>query len=377
MKKRSPTFILSLMAMYLSLLAAGAGLLLLYLRVWHVPGDPAGLARLFLFAAAVAAACFAGFRYAAARFRRRLRDMIDGMYGMLEGTGAPHSGRIEIASADELGQLGMAFNDLQAYTARRFEAAERELRLSDRLQGRLLPAGRREAAGCRIAAVCRQTAAVGGDLYDIVPLGEDRVAVLIGDVAGKGMQAALLMSGVMALFRREIRLGGSAADTLGRLNRTLGGALQGQTYVTAGLAIFDRASGAVDYASAGHMPPYLLTGDELSEIEVSSLPLGIADTSAYRSVTIPLPPGARLALFTDGMIECAGPDGGMLGFDGFEALLRGLEPRLDSFGQLERLMEQLDAASAAAADIASRAGPGVRRAPDTDDRTLVLIERCY
>ncbi|MDG0809346.1 PP2C family protein-serine/threonine phosphatase [Cohnella rhizosphaerae] len=146
-----------------------------------------------------------------------------------------------------------------------------------------------------------------------------------------------------------------------RLNRSLAGALQGQTYVTAGLAMIDARAGVIDYASAGHMPPYLLNEDRLEEVEVSSLPLGVSAAVVYRERRVSFPAGARFVMYTDGMVECAGADGEMLGFDRFEKLLMTMDVRLEPGEQMKALMERVDAAAVSS--------------EEADDRTIVLIER--
>ncbi|MBO9606064.1 MAG: SpoIIE family protein phosphatase [Paenibacillaceae bacterium] len=363
MKRRGlRTFVPSLLTAYLLLLALPVALLLVCLRVGNASGGAAFPTMLFIVAGVLGIVFFGLFGGVARRFRRRFRRMIDGMNAMAAGDRAAVQGRMPIDAGDEFGRLSRAFNELQAYWIERNDAALRELQLSDRLQRRLLTAGRQRLNGFAVAAECRQTREVGGDLYDVVPLGDNRFAVLIGDVAGKGMQAALLMSAVMALFRREVRLGGSAADVLTRLNRLLYPALRGRTCVTAGLALYDGRAGEIAYAGAGHMPPYVWADGAWHEIAVASWPLGVMEDVSYRERAISLPAGAKLLLYTDGLIETTRADGTFLGFDGFAALLAELDAAQPPQELLPDLLARVDAC-----------GDGATG--EADDRTAVLLER--
>lgn len=354
------TFLKPLLLSFLILLGVPVLIVLFAVETGNAEGGRTGLPLLYGLFGGGTVISYVLFRQVTKRFRRRFRELIEGMGALLEGDRDMLRGRIADHNRDEFGELGAAFNELQDYLTRQYADLERELQLAYRLQSSLLPGGYREASGFAIAADCRQTRMVGGDLFDIVPLGESKVAVVIGDVAGKGMPAALLMSGTMALLRRELRAGGSAADVLTRTNRLMFGALQGKLFVTIGLAVFDREETAVQYAGAGHLPPYLLRGRAVEEGPVSSLPLGVLPGTTYRDHAIAFPPDSRLVLFTDGIVESDGPDGQMLGFERFERLLGELR-------ESEGLTEQVSSLMQAAAPSGDN-----RRA---DDRTIVIVRR--
>lgn len=353
------TFLKPLMLAFLCFLLIPVLLLAAYIGYTQHAGRTVDLAVLLPLAGGGFAAGYFGFVRVAKAFRRRFQTILSGMNEMLEGERRQLQSNIAITSADEFGKLGEAFNDLQAYIAEKYAGVERELQLAYAIQNNLLPTGVREIGGFRIAAACRQTIEVGGDLCDIVQLADGKVAVIVGDVAGKGMQAALIMSAAMALFRREVRKGGTAGEVLTGLNRMVFRALQGRSYVTAGLAILDTGKGVVEYAGAGHLSPYMLRGDALEEVEMPSLPLGIVGEAAYRNRHIELPPGSKLFMLTDGMIEAEAADGEMIGFERFEILLGELSPDWPIERQAEALMEWT----------ATARGSG-----RTDDRTIVIIE---
>lgn len=348
------------MLAFISCLLIPVLLLGVYIGTAQATGNTAGWSIMLLLAGGGMAAAFAMFFRIARTFRRRFYAIVTGMDTMLKGGRRSLQSKMSVTGTDELGQLGATFNELQDYVAQRYSGMEQELQLAYNAQQNLLPGSVREIAGFGIAAACRQTWEVGGDFYDIVQLGESRVAVFAGDVAGKGLQAALVMSAMMALFRREIRKGGSAGEVLSRLNRMMFKALQGQLFVTAGLAILNRDETAITYASAGHMPPYVLRGGTLEELEPSSLPLGIRSEVVYQNHRIDVPSGSRLVLFSDGMVESDAPDGKMIGFDRFKGLLLELNGTQTLARLAEALMEQTEQP---------------RNNGRSDDRTVVLIER--
>lgn len=301
---------------------------------------------------------FIVYRRLTGQFRDELRQLTDGIRGLLQGNRSQLHETVPVLSIDEIGQLASAFNELQTNVATKYEALDRELALASEMQRQLLP-GSPVHSGTYYTIVSRFKPAkeVGGDLYDIVPLDDMRTAVLIGDVSGKGMPAALLMSAALALFRSEIQAGGSTAEIVARINRSLTEMLQGDMYVTLGLAIFDASDRTVRYTSAGHMAPYWIDADGVRQIPVSSLPAGIDEDELFEESIIPFPPGSRLVLYTDGIVELTDADGEMIGFDRFEQLLANMDGKMPVESQLEWLIDRLPK----------------DRSPDEDDRTLLLV----
>ncbi|MDF2650292.1 MAG: hypothetical protein K0Q73_6097 [Paenibacillus sp.] len=357
--KSFSTFLIPLMLAFLSLLLVPVGLLLIYVWILQVRENEMNPLYLFLFAGCGFIIGYLCFLQVAKAFRQRFRVMITGIRTMMDGDRKMLQSTMPISSTDEFGQLGLAFNDLQKYIAGQYAEVERELQLAFVVQQNLLPQNEHSIAGFHIAALCRQTKEVGGDFYDIVSLNEGKFAIIVGDVVGKGLQAALLMTVVMSLFRREIRVGGTAGDVLVRLNRQLFQALQGQLFITAGLAIFDRNESTLTYANAGHMPPYLLREGRLAEEIHPSLPLGIIAEATYQSHIIDYPQGTRFVMYTDGMVESQREDGEMIGFESFERYLLELSEG--------KLLEQAEA-------LMERISVSIDRRRE-DDRTVVIVER--
>lgn len=264
-----------------------------------------------------------------------------------------------IISQDEVGRLGVAFNQLQEQISQDYLGVQREMQLAYQVQQKLLPPSSHQIGEYQIAAVCRPTKEVGGDLYDILRLSEEQFAVIVGDVSGHGMPAALVMSAVLVLFRTEVRRGGSAGEVLSRLNQAVVEALQGDMYVTLGIGIFDQHKSNLEYASAGHVAPYILRDGLVTPILCSSLPLGITKDETYREFLMPIQPADRFVFYTDGVVEAMNEDGQMFGFPGFEKCLSQLNCTATVQSQLAALVRALP----------------LSRGKHDDDRTILMVER--
>lgn len=293
------------------------------------------------------------------QFRDELQVLIRGMLSLLEGDGLWLNRRMPIISHDEVGQLGVAFNQLQEHISQDYLGVQREMQLAYQVQQKLLPPSSDRIGEYRIAAICQPIKEVGGDLYDIVRLNEEQFAVIVGDVSGHGMPAALVMSAVLVLFRTEVRRGGSASEVLSRLNHAVVETLQGDMFVTLGICIFDQRKSTLEYASAGHVAPYLLRGGQVTPIPCSSLPLGISKDEAYLQVLIPIHPADRFVLYTDGVVEAMNENGEMLGFPGFEHCLLDLNSTASVQDQIDSLVQELP----------------WNRGNHDDDRTIIMVER--
>jgi phosphoserine phosphatase RsbU/P len=294
-------------------------------------------------------------------FRRELRTIISSFKVALTSSESMRAAqRLPVLAEDELGLLAAAVNGFRTRMRAEYNHLQQELQLASVVQRKLMPPAFYAAGDMEISAHCRQSQEVGGDLYDIVPIDERRVAVINGDVSGKGLSAALVMSAAMVLFRAEVRNGGSASEMMTRLNRMMTETLQGEMFVTLGIAVMDCLTGRLEYASAGHMAPYLLHNGSVQLIDCSSLPIGIDEEIVYDHRTLDLLPGGRLVLYTDGVIEEMNDQGKMLGFEGFESIL----------GQLPHdkpLQEQLNTLTAPLVQL--------RVGSHEDDWTVVMIGR--
>lgn len=298
----------------------------------------------------------------AMEFRRDLSAMIRSIRELVSGhrERGPLMDKIPVISRDEAGELAMAFNELREKVGHEYEELEKELKLAYNIQQQLLPPGDIIAGACRIFSWSRSEREVGGDLCDVVRLDETRTAIAIGDVSGKGMPAALVMSAAIVLFRSEIKRGGSSSEVLQRINRQLCEALGGESYVSLGIGLVDTLQGTITYASAGHLSPYFIAaGERPIQIEGSSLPIGFDPEGCYTDVQLELKPGDRFVLITDGMVELRDRQGELYGFERFESELASWEPGVPLAQLVEGMLKKMEA-------FASGLGQ--------DDRTIVVLE---
>jgi sigma-B regulation protein RsbU (phosphoserine phosphatase) len=144
--------------------------------------------------------------------------------------------------------------------------------------------------------------ALAGDWFDLIDLGNDRCGIVLADVSGKGMSAALLMSATRAILRSLVKLDPSPGRTLTRLNQTLVEDFPAGKFVTMIYAVLDARSREIKIASAGHLRPLLING-ECSFLDIDTgMPLGLG-SSSYPEYRLSLRPGTRLLFYTDGITE--------------------------------------------------------------------------
>ena len=183
---------------------------------------------------------------------------------------------------------------------------QREHRVADRLQRALLPDRLPQVLGTVFHAAYRPAgdeAAVGGDWYDAFTLPDERVAISIGDVAGHGLEAAIVMGEVRQAIRSTAVANDSPAGVLESVNRVVG-MREMIGIITAIFGIYDPADGTLVYAVAGHPPPILaLANGCVLRLPSGSLPLGCTDTLDCKEWTFTIPDGAHAIFYTDGLIE--------------------------------------------------------------------------
>ncbi|NNJ09310.1 PP2C family protein-serine/threonine phosphatase [Chloroflexales bacterium ZM16-3] len=211
---------------------------------------------------------------------------------------------------------------------RRADELQQDLQLArDIQQGLLLEAAPR-LAGWELTAISMPARDLGGDLYDFLNLGGGIQGIMIGDVSGKGLPAALRMAVARTVFRHEARRDEAPASTLAAVNRGILSEIP-QGMVTMLYARLDTARGELHLANAGHTFP-LIVNCTVSEIELSGLPLGVDADSDYREATAQLGPGDSVVLYTDGVLEAENAAGEIFTYERLEALIaanRQLKPR--------------------------------------------------
>lgn len=184
-------------------------------------------------------------------------------------------------------------------------ALRRELQIARDIQRSILPREFPASGDFELFAAMKPANEVGGDFYDFFPAGEGRLGVVIGDVSGKGVPAALFMAVTRTLLRSTVASEASPAACLAQVNRLLCRENEQGMFVTLFYGVLDAGSGEFAYANAGHNPPWLLrasggveplppTGDPM---------LGAFDDTAYREASCTLRPGDALFLYTDGVTE--------------------------------------------------------------------------
>ena len=239
------------------------------------------------------------------------------------------------------------------------ERLAQDLVLAQQIQKSFLPSVLPTVEGFTFTADYEPAYSVGGDFYDVFFLAPDKLGVLIGDVSGKGVSAALLMARVSSDLREIMLLDHAPARALSVVNRRIVARGQHDIFVTAVCAIIDVQRRVVTLASAGHIPPYVRSqaAGVLQRIEGGvSAPLGLAADVVYEQIDLQLAPYDTLVLSTDGVIEATSERGIQFGFEGMEHSLQG------GSSSPQELSDRLLAAIRA----------HVGAAPQYDDLTLVL-----
>ena len=190
---------------------------------------------------------------------------------------------------------------------------EREEMTRDALEARtiqqaLLPRSSPYIPGFAVSGLCIPVGAVGGDWYDFIPLHDGRWGLVLADVSGKGTAAALLMAATRGVLRSLAEASCTPGEVLQRLNQLLVEDLPPARFVTMAYAVLDPEKRTLTLASAGHLQPLLVHGDEARFLNSETgLPLGLA-LGEYSETEIELKPGCRVLFYSDGITEAANPD---------------------------------------------------------------------
>ena len=219
---------------------------------------------------------------------------------------------------------------------------EEELKRAREIQQMLLPSTLPQPAGVQIAGAWQPAREVGGDYFDVIQLDKDRVGICIGDVAGKGITAALLMANLQASFRAFATAEASPETVCTRLNKFLCANIASGKFVTFFYAVLDANSHTLTYENAGHSPGYLLRKDGTTEtLQGAGAVLGALPDWTYQSYTSQLHPGDMLLLSTDGITEA---ENAQVEEFGDERLLQAARARDGSAIEIQRaIMQQVTA----------------------------------
>ncbi|HEX9372301.1 MAG TPA: PP2C family protein-serine/threonine phosphatase [Roseiflexaceae bacterium] len=275
----------------------------------------------------------------------------------LRATLLVHARRGATASLRPRPAPGVAPLALNRDGLRRQAEIEQDMLLARDIQQGLLLEAVPRLPGWEISAISMPARDLGGDLYDFLPIGDGWHGIMIGDVSGKGLPAALRMAVARTVFRHAARRGEPPGPTLADTNRGVLSEIP-QGMVTMLYVLLDTRRGLLRIANAGHNYPVLIDR-HVSEIELSGLPLGVDGDSDYQEASAVIHPGDTVVLYTDGVVEASGPRGEIYGYGRLECMLRahaGLKPR----ALVAALLHEL------------RAWGGSEQA---DDITIVIVRR--
>ena len=264
---------------------------------------------------------------------------------------------MSIASAASLRVRNIALTEESA--ARR--VLERELALAHDIQMSMLPQRLPERPEVSVAAALEPARSVGGDLYDVIIDDDDRLWFVIGDVAGKGVSAALYAAVVKTLFRALVGTGVRLLDVVQRMNRELARENDRLMFATAIVGSIELASGAVALVDAGHNPALIAGADRRLGTPATQkcMAFGIDADAPYEASRFILAPGETLVLYTDGVTDARSASGEMFGAERFEQSV-----------QAAAAVETPRAMVAAVMDRITRFSSG---APPEDDVTMLAI----
>jgi serine phosphatase RsbU (regulator of sigma subunit)/ribosomal protein L29 len=271
------------------------------------------------------------------------------------------------------------FSDADAKTARAFASqaavalenarlyeesvtrVEQELQIARQIQSKLFPRALPSIPGLTIAAECLPAHETGGDFYDFVMLGPQRLAIMVGDASGKSIPGAMLMAVARSIARSEARDHETPQEVMRETNRWVADDVPPGAFVAFCYATFDAERRRLALANAGQLSPIRRCADgsvEYLESPGSRLPLGVSLDRPYAALELACEPGDTLIFYTDGVVEAHSPAGELFGFERLEALIA-------SHGSLapQELIDQV------LADVERFAA----ERPQHDDMTLVVL----
>jgi serine phosphatase RsbU (regulator of sigma subunit) len=201
------------------------------------------------------------------------------------------------------------------------ERIEQELRTAREIQQTFLPKDVPTISGWQLVANYQSAREVGGDFYDFLPFEDGRLGLVIGDVAGKGIPAALVMTATRTMLRTAAQETASPGEVFARANELLYAEILSKMFVTCFYAVLDPTNGLMRYSNAGHDLPYRCCKEGVSELRATGMPLGLMPGSRYEEHQVTVAPGVSLFFYTDGLVEAHNPRREMFGFPRLKTLL--------------------------------------------------------
>jgi sigma-B regulation protein RsbU (phosphoserine phosphatase) len=260
-----------------------------------------------------------------------VHDLYEGTQRVIEGD---FSWRIPVARNDQLAELTTSFNVMTGNVerllsvAREKERLQSEIEIAREVQNQLYPKAVPSTRTLRLTAICQPARMVSGDYYDYLRLDDNRLVLSMGDVAGKGISAALLMATLQSSLRAQLRATVevaapsaapscprhfSTAQLVSELNHHLYTFTAPEKYATFWLGIYEDSTGVLTYTNAGHLPPVLFRNGTPTALDVNGTIVGAFPFSLYEESRIEMLPGDLLVCYTDGITEPENEYGEMFG----------------------------------------------------------------
>jgi phosphoserine phosphatase RsbU/P len=260
--------------------------------------------------------------------------------------------RIPVKGSDQLAELGSSFNTMTEnlgrliIVAKEKERLESELEIAREVQNQLFPKDVPFTKTLELKGVCSPARVVSGDYYDFMSLSDSSLAFAIGDVAGKGISAALLMAAIQSTMRTQ--LGGmhsnghqpSTAQLVSNLNKQLYATTSAEKYATFYFGMYDEPSHTLTYTNAGHLAPMLLRDGNFEMLDSTGTVVGAFPFAHYKEKTVKLEHGDMLVAYTDGIVEPENEYGEMFGEDRLKDLVTKYA-HTDSSEIIARTMESV------------------------------------
>jgi len=273
----------------------------------------------------VIALAFVGIIPISHRMTQHLATLTDGVHQL---AGGDFKTRVPVRSKDEFGTLAGAFNqmaeDLERHEALvvEQERLRKELELSRLIQTEMLPRGSLRSGPAEISGVSIPAREVGGDFFNYFVLPDGRLALLVGDVSGKGVSAALLMANIQATLRARLPHETNLATLADRLDREMDQNTPGGVYLTLFLGILESDGRLLRYVNAGHNPQFVLHGTSaISPLVSTGMPIALYAGHGYSEARVELGSGDLLFFYTDGLVETENERKEMFGAERLKAIL--------------------------------------------------------
>jgi phosphoserine phosphatase RsbU/P len=249
------------------------------------------------------------------RITGSIHDLYQGMIALQKGD-LQH--RIPVRRKDQLGLLAHSFNQMTASMTHLLEEVsekkrlEQELEIAREVQATLFPKQLPHAPGLTVFGGCEPARVVSGDYYDFIVEDESRLHIVVGDISGKGISAALMMANLQAAMRNQLLLfkqgdpgniGETLAEMMRRLNQQIYLNSPSEKYVTLFASLYDAPRRTLHFCNAGHLPPILIDNGDVQRLEAGGTVLGLFEAARFQPGSVQLDPGAILAIFTDGVTE--------------------------------------------------------------------------